>query len=109
MRALQLIKFTHTVVWVALASCVFAIWGFAWQEKFLRAALMIGIILVESAVLALHGWRCPLSSLAARYTEDDGGNFDIYLPAWLARNNKLIFGTLFLAGIVFTLVRFTNA
>ena len=38
---------------------------------------------------------CPLSDLAARYTDDRASNFDIYLPNWLASHNKAIFGTLF--------------
>ncbi len=42
--------------------------------------------------------RVGPTDLAARYTEDRRGNFDIYLPVWLARQNKTIFGTLFLAG-----------
>jgi len=46
-------------------------------------------------VLAANRGRCPLTDWAARYTEDRAANFDIYLPDWLARNNKAIFGTLF--------------
>lgn len=30
-------------------------------------------------------------------------DFDIYLPNWLARRNKLIFGALFVAGELFVL------
>jgi hypothetical protein len=41
--------------------------------------------------------------VAARYTDDRRDNFDIYLPLWIARYNKQIFGPLFVAGIVFTL------
>jgi len=33
-----------------------------------------------------------------RYTDDRSDNFDIFLPLWLARNNKLIFGLLFISG-----------
>jgi hypothetical protein len=47
--------------------------------------------------------RCPLTGVAARYTDDRRDNFDIYLPLWLARYNKLIFGSLFAAGLLFTL------
>ncbi len=36
-----------------------------------------------------------MSDLAARHTSDRAANFDIYLPNWLARYNKVIFGTLF--------------
>ncbi|MBB1092471.1 hypothetical protein HUU61_14375 [Rhodopseudomonas palustris] len=41
--------------------------------------------------------RCPLTAVAARYTDERADNFDIYLPIWLARHNRLIFGTLFAA------------
>jgi hypothetical protein len=44
--------------------------------------------------------RCPLTDVAQRYTADRRDNFDIYLPVWLARNNKRIFGALFVAGEV---------
>jgi hypothetical protein len=41
--------------------------------------------------------------MAARYTEQRSANFDIYLPLWLARHNKTIFGALFVAGGLFVL------
>lgn len=43
-------------------------------------------------------FRCPLTDVAARYTGDRHDNFDIYLPLWLARYNKEIFGPLFAIG-----------
>ena len=43
---------------------------------------------------------CPLTSIAARYTDDRRANFDIYLPEWLARHNKAVFGALYVAGIL---------
>jgi hypothetical protein len=46
-----------------------------------------------------------LTGLAARYTEERAANFDIYLPLWLARRNKSIFGTLFVAGALFVVAR----
>jgi hypothetical protein len=44
-------------------------------------------------------------AIAARYTSDRSANFDIYLPRWIARYNKEIFGSLFAVGLSFTLVR----
>lgn len=41
--------------------------------------------------------------VAARYTGDRNDNFDIYLPLWLARYNKPIFGTLFVVGVAVAL------
>ncbi len=55
---------------------------------------------MECAVLAFHRGRCPLTDLAARFTDDRSDNFDIYLPVFIARHNKAIFGTLFVVGLV---------
>jgi hypothetical protein len=46
--------------------------------------------MIEVAVLVLNRMRCPLTGIAARFTEDRRANFDIYLPLWLARYNKQI-------------------
>jgi hypothetical protein len=102
---LHAIKIVHTVIWATFVSCILAIWLFAWQAEFCYATLSIGIVCVEVLVLILNRWRCPLTSVAARYTSDRRANFDIYLPEWLARHNKLIFGTLYDTGIIFTLAR----
>jgi hypothetical protein len=56
-------------------------------------------------ILAVNKGRCPLTNLAGRYTRDRTDNFDIYLPLWLARHNKMIFGTLFLLGELFVIGR----
>jgi hypothetical protein len=42
-----------------------------------------------------------LTVLAARFTPERVDNFDIYLPTWLARYNKRIFGTLFIVSELF--------
>ena len=102
---LRSIKIAHTVIWAFFVLCILAIWVFAWQAQYTYAALMIGIVLIEVIVLSLNDWRCPLTSVAARYTDERAANFDIYLPVWIARNNKMIFGTLYLAGITLTLAR----
>ena len=44
-----------------------------------------------------------MTDLASRYTEERADNFDIYLPLWLARHNKLIFGMLFAVAELFVL------
>jgi hypothetical protein len=106
---LKTVKIIHTVVWALFASGILAIWVFAWRAEFSYAVLLVGVVCVEVLVLSLNGWRCPLALVAARYTHDRRDNFDIYLPEWLARHNKLIFGALYLAGILFTLTRWVYA
>ena len=63
---------------------------------------LIAFVLIEVVVLAVNGMRCPLTGVAARYTAERQDNFDIYLPLWLARHNKQVFGGLYVAGIVYT-------
>ncbi|HSR52944.1 MAG TPA: hypothetical protein VLV83_19150 [Acidobacteriota bacterium] len=103
--ALRVVKTLHTVAWAFFAGCILAIPVFAWRGKFVTAAILIAIVLVEVGIIVSNDWRCPLTGIAARYTDERQDNFDIYLPLWLARYNKQIFGTLFFAGVLYTLAR----
>jgi hypothetical protein len=99
------VKIVHTIVWAFFAGGIVWLPVLAWRRQFRGAGVVIGLVLVEVAVLAANGVKCPLTDVAARYTEDRRANFDIFLPVWLARYNKLIFGTLFVAGLAFTVLR----
>jgi len=99
---LRVIKLTHTVVWAALVAVILAIPLMAWQHRLTAVTVLTAVMLIEVLVLVVNGWRCPLTDLAARYTDDRRANFDIYLPLWLAANNKRIFGTIFVGGLVFS-------
>jgi hypothetical protein len=106
--ALTRIKLLHTAIWLFFAACIVAIpVAGAWRE-FRWAAILSALVLVECAVLFVNQGRCPLTDLAGRYTKVRPDNFDIYLPVWLARHNKTIFGTLFVAGEFFVLVRWMS-
>jgi len=104
-RRLTAIKLLHTIVWAFFGACVVLIPIAAWRHRLDLAALFIGIVAVEVAILAFNRWRCPLTDVAARYTSERADNFDIYLPRTLARYNKEIFGTLYVLGILGTVVR----
>jgi hypothetical protein len=107
--ALRIVKVAHTLVWALFAGCIVALPVVAWHGSFDVAAILIGVVLVEVLILLVNRMRCPLTDLAARFTADRRDNFDIYLPRWLARYNKQIFGTLFVAGVVFTLLMWRRA
>lgn len=102
--ALQVVKIVHTVAWAFLAGCIVAIPFATYAGNFFVSFVLIAIVLVEVVVLVVNGWRCPLTDVAARYTEDRHDNFDIFLPLLLARHNKLIFGSLFVAALLYTLI-----
>lgn len=92
------IKLLHTLIWAIMAGSIVALPLLAVTRRFRLAAMVTGLIVLECAVLAVNGGRCPLTDLAARFTTDRAHNFDIYLPNWLAQHNKVIFGLLFIGG-----------
>jgi len=100
-RALLAVKVVHTIVWAFFVLCILAIPVLTWRGDLVAAAWFVGIVFVEVLVIVLNRWRCPLTPLAARFTEDRRANFDIFLPEWLARHNKTIFGALYFAGVVY--------
>ena len=102
---LTAIKLLHTVIWAFLAACILALPILALLRRFRWAAILSVIVLLECGLLAVNGGRCPLSDLAARYTDERASNFDIYLPNWLASHNKTIFGTLFVVSELIVLWR----
>jgi hypothetical protein len=105
MSTLTAIKLGHTAVWAFFVACILSIPLFTASSNFGLAALFTAIVACEVGVLVLNRMRCPLTGVAARYTDDRRANFDIYLPEWLARNNQQIFGTLYTVAVLFLLVR----
>ncbi len=108
-RRLRVVKLVHTGAWVFFVACIIGIYIAAWQGALMWASVCIAIVAAEVGVLALNGWRCPLTAVAARYTSDRSPNFDIFLPRWVARYNKEIFGPLYLVGILATAYRWLTA
>ena len=100
-RSLRGIKALHTVLWAIVAGSILVI-PVVTAIGDLRAGLWLSLfVTIKIIVLAINGMRCPLTGFAARYTDDRSDNFDIFLPSWLARNNKRIFGTIFVAAELF--------
>ena len=96
--ALRATKAVHTAVWAFFAGCIVAIPVVSRRGAHRLAARLAVVVLAEVAVLAVSGGRSPLTSVAARYTADRRDNFDICLPVRVARYNKRVFGTLYVAG-----------
>ena len=99
------IKTLHTAVWAFFVVSIVAVPVTACTRRFNLSLAFAGIVLMEVLVLLLNRWSCPLTAIAARYTSDRRANFDIYLPEWLARHNKQVFGALFGFGLLFALAR----
>jgi hypothetical protein len=105
---LRRIKLLHTVVWAVMASSIVALPWLGWLGMFRWAFGLTLLITAECLILALNRGRCPLTDLAGRYTDDRADNFDVYLPLWLARHNKQIFGFLFVIGEVIVVWQWTR-
>lgn len=101
MNALRAVKLFHTAVWLFFVACIGAIPWLAALGRPRLAALFAGLVAVEVVILLLNGMRCPLTDVAARYAVETRANFDIYLPEWLARHNKTIFGSLYAAALLY--------
>ena len=102
---LRIVKIVHTLVWALFAGCIVALPIATWHENIRVAMILMAIVGFEVLVLLVNRLRCPLTGIAARYTQDRRDNFDIYLPLWVARYNKQIFGSLYVAGILYTLLQ----
>jgi hypothetical protein len=104
---LMAIKALHTLAWAFFAGCIVAIPFAVHARQFRFATILILAVCVEVLIIALNKGNCPLTAVAARYTSDRRANFDIFLPVWLARYNKLLFGSLFVGALVYTLIMWT--
>jgi hypothetical protein len=102
-RVLWQIRMVHTIAWVVFASSIVAIPIVTLAGRIHTALWLSLLVWVEVFILAANRLRCPLTGVARRYTRDRSDNFDIFLPEWLAKHNKLIFGSLFAIGELFLL------
>ena len=102
------IKLLHTAAWVFMnvvilyvlyAVLVGCIDRWSW--------IGLAVIGLECPVLLIFKMACPHTIVAWRYSDSQLPNFDIYLPLWLAKYNKLIYGIILvcvLTGLVLRLI-----
>ncbi len=97
---LKVIKLVHTVIWAVMAAATFYVLYCGLTKTFnLLLWLALGLMSLETLVLIFNKWTCPLTPMAAKYTNEQSENFDIYLPKIIAKYNKQIFGTVWILGI----------
>jgi len=106
---LRLVKVLHTIAWAIFVATILSIPLATLMGEYRIAASLAAVIAAEVVVLLLNGWRCPLTTVAARYTRERHDNFDIYLPLWLARHNKNIFGAIYVICLAILAARWSGA
>jgi len=101
---LTVIKTIHTLIWIFFNVVIFYLLYAVIADK-IDKWIWIGLalFLLEGLVLLIFKMKCPLTIIARKYSVSIKDNFDIYLPNWLARHNKIIY-TSFLVIIIIILV-----
>lgn len=103
---LKTIKLVHTLIWLFFVFVIFYIvYSGVTGRITVFTWISIGLVIGEGIVLFIFGMFCPLTVLARKYSDSEKDNFDIYLPNWLAKYNKLIFTTIFGIGVILVLWR----
>lgn len=100
------IKVVHTLIWAFFVLIILYILYSAIIDRIdILTWIAITLIVVEGIILLINGWRCPLTTLGEKYTEQTDVGFDIFLPRWVARNNKTIFTTIYVIGVIIVIYR----
>lgn len=101
MTKLAAIKVLHTMIWLFFNLVIFYLLYAVLANKINRWVWIgIGLILLEGMVLLVFKMKCPLTVVARKYSDSTKDNFDIYIPNWLARYNKLIYTSLFIIAVL---------
>lgn len=105
-KKLIAVKIVHTLIWLFFVTAIFYILYSGITNKITTLTwIAIGLIVGEGAVLVLFKMFCPLTLIARKYSNSEKDNFDIYLPNWLAKYNKIIFTTIYLVGVIIVLIK----
>ena len=95
------IKLVHTAIFWTLSLCVlYALFSGIADRITIWTWVAVGLLLVESVVLVVSGWTCPLTILAERQGALRGSVADIFLPKWFADRIFPICGTLYGVALV---------
>ena len=95
------VKLIHTAIWLFMVTIIgYVLYCGLADEVNVHTWIAIGLVVAEGLVLLVFGGRCPLTILARNYSDSDRDNFDIFLPNWLARYNKVIFSTVYVVGLI---------
>ncbi len=106
---LHRLKIIHTLIWVFFNVVFFYLLYAVIVNKIdYLVWISIGLILLEVIVLLIFKMMCPLTLMAQNYSTSSKANFDIYLPNWLAKNNKLIYSIFFLIIIALLIYQMLN-
>ena len=89
---LIVIKIIHTIIWLFFNVVIFYLLYAVIVNKIDKWVwICIGLLVLEGIVLLVFKSMCPITLVARKYSTSQQDNFDIYLPNWLAKYNKIIY------------------
>ena len=101
---LLLIKIIHTLVWLFFNVVIFYMLYAVIANKIDWLVWTgYGLIAAEGLVLLIFKNICPITIVARGYAASGKDNFDIFLPNWLARYNKVIYMGIVMVVIILTI------
>ena len=100
------IKLAHTAIFFLLSACVFytlycGITGDISRWTWIAIMANLG----EGVVLAIAGWKCPLTKMAEGLGAPSGTVSDIFLPKWFANRIFPVCGLTFALACVLVVLR----
>lgn len=103
---LLFIKSLHTVIWLFFNVVIFYLLYAAIANKIDKWVwICIALVLLEGLILLAFKMFCPLTVIARKYSDSTKANFDIFLPNWLAKYNKLIYTSIFVVAVIIVVYR----
>ena len=103
---LILIKLTHTTIWIFFNVVILYLLYAVIVDKIDNWIWIgLGLFLLEGIILIVFKMKCPLTVTARQYSDSTKENFDIYLPNWLAKYNKLIYTSILLIIVALLIYR----
>ena len=105
-KKLMIIRLIHSIIWMFFNLVIFYLYYAVIVNRIdVRVWICVGLIVLEGLVLLLFKRTCPVTLIARKYSDSTKDNFDIYLPNWLAKYNKIIYTSLFVLVLILILFR----
>ncbi len=103
---LLVVKSIHTIIWIFFNVVIFyLLYAVIINKIDIWVWICVGLVLMEGLVLLIFKMFCPLTVIARKYSDSSKDNFDIFLPNWLAKYNKLIYTSIYGISILILIYR----
>lgn len=101
---LILIKIIHTIIWLFFNVVIFyMLYAVLVNKLDMWLWIGYGLFVLEGITLLVFKFFCPLTVMARKYSGSTKENFDIYIPNWLAKYNKLIYTSILVIITIITI------